>query len=126
MELGPGTRQNLNAQRCTWSSIGFSVFSLCLYVLGFYKNPVASCVPACNPILPGYIPHGEMAGSSGFSQGMCVCVCVCVFLSWCFCVCGCVCVCVFVSWCFCVCVCVCVFLSVFLCVCVCVGVCVQV
>src|SRR4029434_5220989 len=42
MELGPGTRQNLNAQRCTWSSIGFSVFSLCLYVLGFYKNPVVN------------------------------------------------------------------------------------
>src|SRR4029434_10461351 len=42
MELGPGTRQNLNAQRCTWSSIGFSVFSLCLYVLGFYKNPTVN------------------------------------------------------------------------------------
>ena len=85
MELGQGTRQNLNAQRCTLSSIGFSVFSLCLYVLGFYKNPVvnkssylflwkplspASCVRACNPILPGYIPHGEMAGSSGLSQGV--------------------------------------------------------
>src|SRR4029434_3299346 len=42
MELGPGTRQNLNAQRCTWSSIGFSVFSLCLYVLGVYKNPTVN------------------------------------------------------------------------------------
>ena len=42
MELGQGTRQNLNAQRCTLSSIGFSVFSLCLYVLGFYKNPVVN------------------------------------------------------------------------------------
>src|SRR4029434_6071975 len=42
MELGQGTRQNLNAQRCTWSSIGFSVFSLCLYVSGFYKNPVVN------------------------------------------------------------------------------------
>src|SRR4029434_7651799 len=42
MELGQGTRRNLNAQRCTWSSIGFSVFSLCLYVLGFYKNPVVN------------------------------------------------------------------------------------
>src|SRR4029434_11246423 len=42
MELGQGTRRNLNAQRCTLSSIGFSVFSLCLYVLGFYKNPVGN------------------------------------------------------------------------------------
>ena len=42
MELGQGTRQNLNAQRCTLSSIGFSVFSLCLYVLGFLKNPVVN------------------------------------------------------------------------------------
>src|SRR4029434_9667328 len=42
MELGQGTRRNLNAQRCTLSSIGFSVFSLCLYVLGFYKNPVVN------------------------------------------------------------------------------------
>ena len=42
MELGQGTRQNLNAQRCTLSSIGFSVFSLCLYVLGFYKNPTVN------------------------------------------------------------------------------------
>src|SRR4029434_5577491 len=42
MELGQGTRQNLNAQRCTLSSIGFSVFSLCLYVLVFLKNPVVN------------------------------------------------------------------------------------
>jgi len=42
MELGQGTRRNLNAQRCTLSSIGFSVFSLCLYVLGFYKNPTVN------------------------------------------------------------------------------------
>ena len=42
MELGQGTRQNLYAQRCTLSSIGFSVFSLCLYVLGFLKNPVVN------------------------------------------------------------------------------------
>ena len=64
------------------SSIGFSVFSLCWYVLGFYKNPVVNkssyfygshcllrrvCVPATQ-ILPGYIPHGEMAGASGLSH----------------------------------------------------------
>src|SRR4029434_6619052 len=84
MELGQGTRQNLNAQRCTLSSIGFSVFSLCLYVLGFYKSPVvnkssyflwkplspASCVRACTPILPGYIPHSGMVGSSGLSHSL--------------------------------------------------------
>ena len=42
MERGQGTRLNLYAQRCTLSSIGFSVFSLCLYVLGFLKNPIVN------------------------------------------------------------------------------------
>ena len=42
MERGQGTRLNLYAQRCTLSSIGFSVFSLCLYVLGFLKNAVVN------------------------------------------------------------------------------------
>src|SRR4029434_2882660 len=88
MELGQGTRRNLNAQRCTLSSIGFSVFSLCLYVLVYtVRVPIfvnqysclfirktlspALCVllTTCNHDPETYIPHREMAGLSGFSQG---------------------------------------------------------
>src|SRR4029434_10142794 len=65
---------------CFWGSspcflvymvLGFeSLFSVNKYSCIFIRKPLspAWCDRACNPILPGYIPHGEMAGLSGLSH----------------------------------------------------------